>query len=140
MTEQEKDSTQGKWFLAWWAILPAYLFTGKSEGSREEAWLEWKKLNPDRELCKEIGEYTKERERIWKELSGGDQRMPPWKQAVRLLKYSFWDDDLPQTRYKRNPGALGGCKECGKPIEHSSTFLCWGCYDAKYGNSLCGTT
>ena len=121
MTEKEQESQQGKWFLAWWAILPAYLFTGKSKGSREEAWLEWKKLNPDRELCKTIGEYTKEREKVWKELSGGDKHMPPWKKAVRLLKYR----------------AAGLCK-CGNPIDHGGYGVCWKCYGDKFENTLCG--
>ena len=139
MTEKEQESQQGKWFLAWWAILPAYLFTGKSKGSREEAWLEWKKLSPDRELCKTIGEYTKEREKVWKELSGGDKHMPPWKQAVRLLKYRFWDDEMPKTKYKRSPGAAGLCK-CGNPIDHGGYGICWKCYETEFKNTLCGWT
>jgi hypothetical protein len=139
MTEEEQATTQGKWFLAWWGILPTHLFTGNSKGSRQEAWLEWKKLSPDRDLCKKIGEYTKEREQAWNQLKSTGDTVPKWKQAVRLLKYQFWQDELPKLKYKRSPGAANLCK-CGSEVEHGGYGCCWRCYDNLHGNKLAGWT
>lgn len=130
MTEKEMESQQGKWFLAWWGILPTDLFTSKSKGSREEAWKEWKKLNPDRDLCAKIGQYTKDRESVWREQMRGDNKMASWKHAVRLIRYRFWDDDLPAQKRQKVSGPTS-CK-CGGPVDHAPAGLCWSCYEIKH--------
>ena len=126
MTESELNSEQGRWFIAWWSILPKSLFTSKTKGSREEAWVQWKKINPDRELCAKIGEYTKKREKHWNSEIKKDVKMSPWKHAVRLLRYRFWEDDEDlESKPKRERGGLDKCA-CGGPVEHINT--CWDCY------------
>ena len=130
MTEKEIESQQGKWFLAWWGILPTHLFTSKNRGSREEAWKEWKKLSPDRELCSIIGEYTKKRHKHWQDEIDRNVKMTSWKHAVRLLRYRFWEDDeILESKPKRERGGLDKCG-CGNDVEHASG-QCWACYDAR---------
>lgn len=127
MTPTESESQQGKWFLAWWGILPTHLFTSRTKGSREEAWKEWKKLNPDRELCATIGEYTKKREKHWQAEIDRNVKMTSWKHAVRLLRYRFWEDDeILESGHKRERGAMDLCA-CGNEITHASG-TCWTCY------------
>lgn len=137
MTEKEQESQLGKWFIAWWNILPTELFTSRTKGSREEAWKEWKKLNPDRELCAVIGEYTKKRSAFWKQETNKGVKMSPWKHGVRLLRYRFWEDDEIMTP-KREKGALSKCMDCHEnPIDHAHG-ICWDCYDKRYGNRFYG--
>jgi len=128
MDQKETESQSGRWFIAWWQLLPTRLFTSKTKGSREEAWTQWKKLNPDRDLTAIIGAYTKKREKHWQSEIDRGVKMVSWKHAVRLLRYRFWEDDEQFTSSaKRERGALDLCG-CGNQVDHLNK--CWRCFDA----------
>ena len=128
MTPSETDSQQGRWFLAWFSLLPTRLFTSKTKGSREEAWTQWKKLSPDRDLTAIIGAYTKKREKHWQREIDKGVKMTSWKHAVRLLRYRFWEDDeILEAKPGRARGGLDKCK-CGNKVEHVN--VCFACLDA----------
>lgn len=126
-------------FEEYWRSLPVDLFTSQSKGSKAQARTEWVKLKVDANLYKVIIDYTKEKESIDRERRRTGDFVSPWKHVCRLLKYRYFEDDLPKTRYKKNPGAKDLCG-CGEPIEHSSTFTCWDCYTKRFGNTKCGWT
>ena len=101
-----------EWFEFWWKSLPSRHFTSQNKGSKAEAKMEIGKLNPDTELREKIMWYTKERALRYAKM-GRDHKLPGWRHAVRLVRYRFWDDELPNagdTETKRENVQFCECK------------------------------
>ena len=123
-------------FEQYWKSLPTDLFTSQSKGSKARARTEWEKLKVDESLYKQIMEHTKQKEAVARDQRRQDKFVSPWKHVERLLKYRYWEDDLPKvkTKHTRAPNMCS----CGQPEAHGGYHLCWRCYDKRFGVSLCG--
>ena len=114
------------WFEKWWMMLPKRHFTSQNKGSKREAWLELKKLGPDEALREKIMWHTTEMTRRTDKMRKMDAKVAPWKHAVRLLRYRFWDDELPAISEEREKAESRKC-DCGRPV--AVVDLCNACYD-----------
>jgi len=128
--------SDGHRFELTWKALPADLFTSQNKGSKMEARKEWDKLKIDDDVYKQITEYLKAKEEVDRQRKQGPGLVPAWPHFCRMLKRQFWLDDLPVVKHKR-AAPTGKC-DCGGPIDHSATRLCWRCYGEKFGNTLAG--
>lgn len=113
------------WFEKWWKDLPKHHFTSTNKGSRAECLAEVKKLNPDKELQDKITWYTRERTLRYAKMRDS-HTLPGWKHACRLIKYRFWEDDLPNSGDSDAQRVSNACA-CGKPTEILDK--CGECYD-----------
>ena len=114
------------WFETWWKELPKHHFTSQNKGSRAECLREIEKLAPDEKLREHITWYTKELTLRTAKMKSKDIRVAGFKHACRLIKYAFWEDDLPSIATEQAKIAADKC-ECG----HDATILnkCWKCFN-----------
>jgi len=113
-------------FESWWQSLDKRLHTSNNKGSKAEARNEWDKLKPDEDLVRRIMSYTAEKKRQdWKIIKAGG-KTSPWKHAVRLIRYRFWEDELPSTMGELQKLEKSRCA-CGNEAKWKN--LCWQCYD-----------
>ena len=123
-------------FEQYWKSLPTDLFTSQSKGSKARARTEWEKLKVDETLYKQIMEHTKQKEAVARAQRKSDQFVTPWKHVERLLKFQYWQDDIPMLKANKK-AHIYECK-CGAPIDHGGYRLCWKCYDARFGTTQTG--
>ena len=119
-----------------WKQLPTDMFTSQNKGSKAEARKEWDKLKLDDATITLLTDFLTAKESIDRQRRKGTEMVPAWPHFCRMVKRRFWEDDLPTAKYK-SARSTDTC-ECGAPIDHGGHRCCWGCYDKRFGNSLCG--
>jgi len=115
-----------EWFDVWWKNLPKHHFTSNNKGSRAECVKEIEKLNPDNELRNHIDWYTRELTLRTAKMKSANIKVAGWKHAVRLIRYRFFEDDLPSVASEKERVAASLC-QCGNKTGWKD--LCWDCYD-----------
>jgi len=115
------------WFEKWWFSLPKHHFTSNNKGSKAECWIEVKKLAPDQELRGKIEWYTRELTLRTTRLKQAGMKVAGWKHAVRLVKYSFWINDLPSVSDAKEKAEATKCS-CGADV--AIAHKCSRCYQA----------
>ena len=115
------------WFSRWWQDLPKHHFTSQNKGSRAECLKEVQKLAPDEELRDKIDWYTRELALRTAKMKSKDIKVAGFKHACRLIKYKFWDDDLPSISTERDKVAAKRCSKCDADATWQN--LCWKHYD-----------
>ena len=123
-------------FEEFWNYLPKDLM---NKGSKAEARKEWEKLKPDAETCINMKKFIDVKAQVDRKRKNNQEFVPNWRHGCRLLKFRFWEDDLPEVKHERARGALDMC-QCGSPIDHGGYKCCWKCYDLKFGNTQAGWT
>jgi hypothetical protein len=123
-------------FDQYWKSLPTDLFTSQCKGSKAQARTEWDKLKPDKALFDIIMEHTKAKESVDRDQRRQNKFVTPWKHVCRLLKYKYYEDDLPKVK-KNHACAPNKCRcGCGGKVDHAGYGLTWACYDKKLGDSM----
>ena len=119
-------ATVEEWFDRWWQDLPKHHFTSQNKGSKAECRKEVLKLAPDEELRDKIDWYTRELTLRTAKMKSMDIKVAGWKHAVRLIRYRFFEDDLPSISTAREKVVSSKCA-CG-----ADTYIvdkCWACHD-----------
>ena len=120
------------WFEKWWFSLPKHHFTSNNKGSKARCLQEVKKLNPDQELRDKIDWYTRELTLRTTRIKQEGMRVAGWKHAERLIRYTFWIDELPSVSDSREKVESSMCS-CGKKTQ--ITNQCWDCYEKDHPRS-----
>jgi hypothetical protein len=115
------------WFDQWWIDLPKKHFTSQNKGNRAECWSEVQKLAPDEKLREHISWYTRELTLRTAKMKSKDIKVSGWRHAVRLIRYRFFEDDLPSISNEIEKVAATKC-ECGKDATIQNK--CWGCHES----------
>ena len=120
------------WFMnEFWPTLPKDLIAGGVRGSRAVAWKEMEKIDPDEKLQDHIMWFLRERMLRDRKRKRQGMKVPKWKQGERLVKYMFWQDELPDTLPTESDPVINKCK-CGHDAEIGNE--CWHCYEGKTNN------
>ena len=115
------------WFEQWWRELPKRHFTSQNKGSKAECRREIEKLAPDEKLREHISWYTKELALRTAKMKSKDIKVAGWRHAVRLIRYRFYEDDLPSVATQKEQIAATKC-QCGNDV--TITDKCWSCHES----------
>ena len=115
----------GIWFEQWWNELPKHHFTSYNKGSKAECLKEIEKLDPNEKLRAHITWYTKELALRTAKMKSRNIKVAGWRHAVRLIRYRFYEDDLPSIVTEQAKIASTKC-QCGRDTEIVNQ--CWDCY------------
>ena len=120
-------TTTKEWFDKWWAELPKHHFTSQNKGSRAECLREIEKLAPDEKLRAHISWFTSELALRTAKMKSKDIKVAGWRHAVRLIRYRFFEDDLPSIATEQAKIESTKC-ECGNDATIENT--CWSCRES----------
>ena len=118
------------WFEQWWKDLPKHHFTSGNKGSKAKCLIEIEKLAPDEKLREHITWYTKELALRTAKLKSKDIKVAGFRHAERLIKYRFFEDDLPSVATEREKIVSDKCTGVNCNNDATITDKCWQCHES----------